>query len=53
MRPAPKGTAIRENPWIYGPLWLLAAANIFFGIYATPVIHYANLAAQSLLGSGG
>lgn len=53
MRPAPKGTAIRENPWIYGPLWLLAAANIVFGIYATPVIHYANLAAQSLLGSGG
>ena len=53
MRPLPKGVVVKENPWIYGPLWLLAAANIIFGIYATPIIHFAELAAQSLLGAGG
>ena len=53
MRPLPKGVSVKEDPWIYGPLWLLAGANIVFGIYATPVIHYANLAAQSLIGHGG
>ena len=53
MRPLPKGVVVKENPWIYGPLWLLAAANIIFGIYATPIIHFAELAAQSLLGTGG
>jgi multicomponent Na+:H+ antiporter subunit D len=53
MRPAPKGTKIRENPWVYGPLWLLALANIIFGIYAAPVIKYADLAARALLEQGG
>ncbi len=52
VRPAPKNVVITENPWVYGPLWLLAGANIVFGIYAAPVIHYADLAAKSLLGGG-
>jgi multicomponent Na+:H+ antiporter subunit D len=53
LRPAPKEMKVRENPWIYAPLWLLASANILFGIYAAPVIEYADLAARALLGEGG
>lgn len=52
MRPPPKGQVIQENPWVYGPLWIVAAANIWFGIYATPVITYAEHAAKALIGAG-
>ena len=47
------GVRIAENPFIYTPLWILAIANIWFGIDATWVIEAASGAAQSLLGGGG
>ena len=45
MRPY-KGPVIRENPMVYLPLWLVAVANIIFGIYADPIVSMANQAAQ-------
>ncbi|MCE2517960.1 MAG: monovalent cation/H+ antiporter subunit D family protein [Alphaproteobacteria bacterium] len=52
MRPAPEGTKIQENPWMYGPVWVLAVANIIFGVYATPVVALARDAAMALMGGG-
>lgn len=51
MRPAPEGGRVQESIWIYGPIWILALANIVFGIYATPVVNLARDAANALLGA--
>ena len=47
MRPY-QGPQITENIMIYGPLWLVAAANIVFGIYAKPVVDLADAAARAI-----
>lgn len=52
MRPAPKDQQFVENPLIYGPIWIVALANIILGIYATPVVELAQHAANALLMGG-
>jgi len=49
MRPY-KGKALAENILIYGPLWLVAIANIVFGIYAKPIVDLADAAARAITG---
>jgi multicomponent Na+:H+ antiporter subunit D len=49
MRPY-KGKALAENVLIYGPLWLVAIANIVFGIYAKPIVDLADAAARAITG---
>ena len=40
---------LAENPLVYAPLWLLAVANIWFGINAELIVAAAASGAQSLL----
>ena len=47
MRPY-QGPAVAEKIWVYGPLWLVAGANIVFGIYAKPVVDLADAAARAI-----
>ena len=47
MRPY-QGPAVAEKIWVYGPLWLVAGANIVFGIYAKPVVDMADAAARAI-----
>ena len=49
MRPY-KGKALAENVLIFGPLWLVAIANIVFGIYAKPIVDLADAAARAITG---
>ena len=45
---APYKALDTENIMIYGPLWIVAAANIVFGIYAKPVVDLADAAARAI-----
>jgi len=49
MRPY-KGKPLAENVMIYAPLWLVAIANIVFGIYAKPIVDLADAAARAITG---
>jgi len=49
MKPAPHDLAIRENPAVYLPLWLITLANIWFGVDATFVTSSADAAAAALM----
>ncbi|XDZ66830.1 proton-conducting transporter membrane subunit [Alphaproteobacteria bacterium LSUCC0684] len=53
MKPAPHGVIIKENPAVYLPLWLIALANIWFGIDATLVTSSAEAAAAALMAGAG
>ena len=55
FKPRPEGApAVREAPWtMLGPVWMLAIANIYFGINTGQTVGVARGAAQFLLGSGG
>jgi multicomponent Na+:H+ antiporter subunit D len=57
MQPRPDQSSakkpIRENPWIYVPIWILALANIYFGINAEAVVSLAHEAALSLMVRSG
>ncbi len=49
MQPrANNSTAVKENPMVYGPLWLMALANIYFGLDSGLVVRAARAAAASL-----
>ena len=51
MKPAPvKSPKLIENPAIYLPLWVIAFANIWFGVDASWLIESSRLAAMALLG---
>ena len=52
MQPRPGGGKIAENPAVYLPLWLIALANIYFGLDARAVVD-ASFAAAASLGVGG
>lgn len=56
MQPRPQAGKVAENPMVYGPLWLVALANIYFGLDAGMVVNASNAAAVSLgmtVGAGG
>ena len=42
-------TRLTENPLVYAPLWLLAVANIWFGMNADSIVSAAARGAESLL----
>ena len=48
MTPRENDTELKENPLVYVPLWLIALANIYFGLDAGMVVHAARAAATSL-----
>ena len=48
MRPMPATGRVREDPLVYGPLWLVAAANVWLGLDAGPVVDFARLAAVAI-----
>jgi multicomponent Na+:H+ antiporter subunit D len=51
MQPAPaKAPQLSENPAIYLPLWIVALANIWFGVDASWLVSASRLAATALLG---
>ncbi len=51
MRPIPTDSKYQpESVWIYAPIWVLAIANIVFGINAEPVVTLARGAAHALIG---
>ncbi len=51
MQPAPaKAPQLHENPAIYLPLWIVALANIWFGVDASWLVSASRLAATALLG---
>ncbi|MGU9962236.1 MAG: monovalent cation/H+ antiporter subunit D family protein [Candidatus Puniceispirillales bacterium WSBS_2018_MAG_OTU23] len=50
MRPIPTDSKYQpESVWIYAPIWVLAIANIVFGINAEPVVTLAREAAHALI----
>jgi multicomponent Na+:H+ antiporter subunit D len=51
MQPAlAKAPQLSENPAIYLPLWIVALANIWFGVDASWLVSASRLAATALLG---
>ena len=52
LRPMPARGRVREDPWVYSPLWLVALANVWFGIDAGGVVSMARRAAVAI-GAGG
>ena len=53
MQPAPpKSPILVENPAIYVPLWIVALANIWFGVDASWLVAASRAAAAALLGGG-
>ena len=53
MQPAPaRSPQLVENPAIYLPVWIVALANVWFGIDAGWVVSAARLAATALMGGG-
>ena len=54
LRPAPENRApIREvGPWMMVPLWLLIAANFWFGIDTSLTLDTATRGAEVLMGVG-
>ena len=42
--------AVTEQPALYMPLWIVAIANIWFGIAPTPLVEGAQRAAMYLAG---
>ncbi|MGB1684299.1 MAG: proton-conducting transporter membrane subunit, partial [Candidatus Puniceispirillaceae bacterium] len=53
MQPAPaKSPKLFENPAIYLPLWIVALANIWFGVDASWLVAASRAAAAALLGGG-
>jgi len=53
MQPAPaKAPVLVENPAIYLPLWIVALANIWFGVDANWLVSASRAAAIALMGGG-
>ncbi len=53
MQPSPaKSPNLVENPVIYLPLWVVALANIWFGVDASWLVDASRAAAAALLGGG-
>ena len=52
LHPMPETGRVREDPMIYAPLWLVAVANVWFGLDAGPVVAFARQAAAAI-GAGG
>ena len=53
MQPAPaKSPKLSENPAIYLPLWVVALANIWFGLDASWLVAASRAAAAALLVGG-
>ena len=53
MQPAPaKSPNLVENPAIYLPIWIVALANIWFGVDASWLVAASRAAAAALLGGG-
>ena len=53
MQPAPaKAPNLAENPAIYVPLWIVAFANIWFGVDASWLVAASRASAAALLGDG-
>ena len=52
MHPAPKDSTVKDEFWVYTPLWLLALANVYFGIKADIVISLSTKAMLSVFGGG-
>lgn len=51
--PAPADSGIREAPaWMLAPLWLLVAANFYFGLHARLTVELAEAASRALYGLG-
>ena len=48
MRPMPASGRVREDPMIYGPLWLVALANVWFGLDAGQVVVLSTRAAAAI-----
>ena len=48
MRPMPATGRVREDPMVYGPLWLVALANIWLGLDAGPVVGFSRQAAVAI-----
>ena len=46
----PETAAVRETPALYLPLWILALANIWFGVAPAPLVDAAMRAAMQLTG---
>ena len=52
MQPMPATGRVREDPLVYGPLWLVALANIWLGVDAGSVVAFSRQAAVAI-GAGG
>jgi len=53
MQPAPANAPhLDENPAIYAPLWIVAIANIWFGVDAGWLVAAARAAAAAVMGGG-